>query len=262
MKIDELTITQTNAPSLDALLHHPARSAHRGAIIVAHGMLSFKESPKHRAICEVAAEHGVTAMRFDFRGRGSSAGDPELLTVTNEMADLRTVNHWLTSRGYGPIGWIGSSLGGTVALLEAANQSPDALVTMSSPAHLPASPRSAWHQQLPVEGDRVEVVPGVFISTRFFSDALTHDPVKAASAIKCPWLIAHGARDELIPEHDPREMARIAPRAELRIHPFADHRFSTQDQHDWLIHLVTSWILPRLAATAACRARSGSQPPR
>jgi len=63
-------------------MHHPEQGPTTSGVVVAHGMLSSKESDKHRMICEAAASAGTLALRFDFRGRGDSDGDPSILTVS------------------------------------------------------------------------------------------------------------------------------------------------------------------------------------
>jgi len=264
MRIEELLIHQADGPALAAAVYHPDTAAHRGAVVVAHGMLSFKESPKLVELCRACSAAGVLALRFDFRGRGSSGGDPEVLTISNEMADLSSVHSWLVSRGHGPIAWIGSSLGGTVALMLAPELRPGAIVSIGSPAHPPLEPRDAWSGRTsqdsgskqpgespgppaatapPPTETRIEIVPSVFILSRFFTDAATHDPVAAAASVTCPWLVAHGAQDEIVPVADARELAAACPSAELAVHPYADHRFSSLTHRAELVARVVSWTL-------------------
>lgn len=231
-------------PDLAAVLHLPSRPLPQAAVVVAHGMLSSKESAKHVKLCERCARAGLTALRFDFRGRGASAGDPELLTVSNEIADMLRVIEMLHERGLVRLAFIGSSLGGTVALLTAARSEPVALVTMASPAHLATEPRPEWrltkHQP---GGDRVRMAPGVLLSMEIFRDAHRHDPSAAARGIRCPWRILHGAADEVVPVTEARQLAAANATAELLIHPDADHRFSTDAWRAWLVEHASEHVI-------------------
>ena len=62
---------------IDARLH-PAEGTPRGAIVVAHPHPAHGGNMDHGVVvatCERAAAHGLTALRFDFRGVGRSEGD-------------------------------------------------------------------------------------------------------------------------------------------------------------------------------------------
>lgn len=245
-------LTNPRGERLAGWLHEPEGGGGRFGVVVAHGMLSSKDSPKHAAICERLASRGVVALRFDFAGRGESEGDPELLTVSREVEDLRTAVAWLRARLGAPVGVVGSSLGGTVAVLTAAGDAAvAALVTASSPAGVPTAPRAAWGAAAGGRRDgRVEVAPGVFIRDDFFRDAARHDVPAAAAAVACPWLVLHGRRDEVVPVSSAASLVRANPSARLEIHPDADHRFATAAWQGWLVDRVVGFLADRLLSGA------------
>jgi pimeloyl-ACP methyl ester carboxylesterase len=229
---------------LAGVLHRPQIEDNGLGVVVAHGMLSSKDSDKHRLICEAVAAGGATALRFDFRGRGESDGDPSDLTVSNEVEDLLASIAFLSERGQSRIAVVGSSLGGTVALLAGSvNRDPAGLVTIAAPARLPDKPRPAWGGSgTVVDEDPIEVAPGEFIHHSFFIDAERHDPIGAARSIGCPWLIIHGAADEVVPVQDAGFLADAAPASELKIHPTAGHRFDQPGERKWLVATVAGFI--------------------
>jgi dienelactone hydrolase len=243
-----LLIRNESGQALAAMLHQPEGRRNTAAVIIAHGMLSSKESAKHQELCTRAAAAGIMALRFDFRGRGESQGDPELLTISNEINDLRAVIATLQELGAVDLGVVGSSLGGTVALLTAAQHADlKALVSIASPAHLPTEPRPEWQVDAdPSNGQRVRLGPGTYLSTRLFDDARRHDPIHAAHDIRCPWLIIHGRNDEVVPVAEAGHLATANTGAELAIHPSADHRFSTDDTRKWLIDRVIRFLTRHL----------------
>jgi len=229
---------------LAGVVHHPQIEDNGLGVVVAHGMLSSKESDKHRSICDAAASSGATALRFDFRGRGESEGDQTDLTVSNEVADVLAWIAFLRDRGIPRIAVVGSSLGGTVSLL-AATRDPGliGLVTVAAPASFPKGPRESWGGTgRPTDEDVIEVAPGEFIHRGFFTDAERHDPITAARSIDCPWLIIHGARDEVITPEDAELLAAANPSAELNAHPTAGHRFDHPREREWLVETVAGFI--------------------
>jgi len=241
---ESITFSATGGLRLAGLLHSPSGEASGLGVVVAHGMLSFKGSEKHRAFCEAAAEIGAVALRFDFRGRGESDGDPHDLTVSNEVEDMAAAIAFLRNRDVDRIALVGSSLGGTVALLTAAADRDIAgLVTIAAPARLPDRPREAWGGNGQTGDDGlVEVAPGERIHRRFFSDAARHDPVAAASSIRCPWLIIHGGLDATVPPVDAHRFADAAPGAVVELRPNANHRFDDPPERRWLVSRVADHI--------------------
>ena len=241
---ETIRIETPAGPKLAGILHHPRVDDNAFGVVVAHGMLSSKDSDKHRMICEAAASFGATALRFDFRGRGESDGEPTDLTVSNEVKDLMAATAFLRARGLTRTAVVGSSLGGTVALLAGALDGGLAgLVTIAAPARLPDGPRKAWGGGGSIDGDLIEVGPGELIHRRFFIDAERHDPIGAARCIDCPWLVIHGGADDVVPAEEAKMLATANPKAELRVHPTAGHRFDQPDERGWLVEAVSSFVL-------------------
>jgi len=238
-----LSIATEQGLCLAAVVHHPVRHP-RLCAIVAHGMLSSKESLKHQRICGSLAEDGVLALRFDFRGRGDSEGDPALVTVSNEVADLKAVAAWLQRQTATPLVLVGSSLGAAVSLLVAPSLTNLAgLVTVACPARLPATtvPGRGFDNPRGSQ-EKIRVGPGTFLDAEFFVDARRHDPVAAARTITLPWLILHGDDDELVPVDDAHELARVCPSSRLLTLAGCDHRFSDQLQLQWLLSRIREFV--------------------
>jgi len=183
------------------------------------------------------ADAGVAALRFDFAGRGQSDGSLEQLTAAGQVEDLGAAVKEAASRGFTEIAVVGSSLGGAVSVLVAAdNTLVSAMVTMAAPARLPRSARPTWE---PIEDPE----RGETLGTAFFDDAVRHDIIAAAARIEVPWLILHGACDEVVPVSDADAFAAANPRARLVVHPEADHRFSESVHREWLVDQVTRFVV-------------------
>ena len=135
MNQSSLSIPSANGATLSAVLHEPAHSPH-GAAILCHGMESAKNSEKLIFLADALAERGILALRFDFRYVGESSGRFADITYSGEVEDLRAVYQFIQSRQPGKTAIFGSSMGGTVALLFAA-QEPNvaAVATLAAPLH-------------------------------------------------------------------------------------------------------------------------------
>ncbi len=232
MRVEDVGFVNPRGQHLAATVHRPEGTWPTWGTVVAHGMLSSKESPKHIALANLVAELGGGALRFDFAGRGDSEGDPTDLTVSGELDDLQAALAWLRGRGVDWVALIGSSLGGTVALLHAAADADiAALVTVAAPAVLPETPeavRGETVRRLP--GGLVETESGERIRETFFTDARHHNPLAAASRVACPWLVVHGMVDAVVPPEDASRLAGAATDARVVLVSDADHAsFSDHD---------------------------------
>lgn len=249
--VESLRFPSPRGQRLAACLHRPADRPPTGAVVVAHGMLSSKDSPKHQALADRLAAAGFAALRFDFTGLGESEGSQETLTVSREIEDLRAALQLLEDLLGLPAAVVGSSLGGTVAVLAAADRDDlRALVTISAPARLPHQPHASWDHGRGRNGDgRVEVARGTFLRREFFDDAARHDVVLAARAVRCPWLVVHGERDDVVPPADGHLLAAAARDAVLVAHPEAGHRFQRPELRRWLVDTTVDFLARTLASS-------------
>jgi alpha-beta hydrolase superfamily lysophospholipase len=197
------------------------------AVAMCHGMLSSKESEKLEALATALASRGLASLRFDMSGRGESGGDPRRILYSQERADCAAAVAFLRGHGHARTGLFGSSMGGAVAVLCAADD-PEiaAVVTLAAVARpalfldeVPFQELARWRAQGWFEYD------GVSISVEYIDEALRTDVLGAARRLGVPLLVLHGALDAVVPAEDGRLLAE-AGRGELCLYAQADHRFS------------------------------------
>lgn len=261
--IEKVSFPSRSGARLAGVWHLGGKPA---AVIVCHGMESCKEGTKPARLAAGLAERGYHALRFDFSYVGESEGDFEDLTISGEVDDLAGAWRLARERIDGPIGIIGSSLGGTVALLFAASEPGVAAVaTIAAPAHpgrlaqsLPESERERWRR----EG--IYEVHGMRLRSGFLADVESLDLPAALAKLRCPLLAAHGSEDAVVPFADAEDIARsVGGPAGVRGYAGADHRFSDAVLLDRLMDDLVDWMSARLeerlAAPVAAR-RAAVQP--
>lgn len=218
------------------------------AVVVCHGMLSSRGSPKHVAVCKRAAAAGALALRFDFAGRGDSEGTPDDLTISGEVDDLVGAVSFVRSRAAERLVVVGSSMGASVATLAAADLDLAGLVTVAGPVELPRAPRDAWGgPAVAVDGHRVRLSDGSLVPRGLFEDAGRHALVAAARRISCPWLVLHGARDPVVPASAAAVLSRSGHRTLCVVHPAAGHRFAASSERSWLVGAIGRFLAPLVA---------------
>jgi len=234
---------------LVGVLHRPATRADAAAILC-HGMESSKESEKIVALSRQLAERGIFALRFDFAGSGESEGKFEEMTYSGEVEDLRAAHDFVLQYQPQKVGIFGSSMGGTVATLFAAEEKTiAALATVAAPVH----PEKFTAKLLTPEGARQWRTRGYIIyhdrrlNISLHDDLERLDVPKAARTISCPALVIHGDKDDTVPVEEGRELfTALAGPKRLCIIEGSDHRL-TEPAHlqkaltesiDWLtVHL-------------------------
>ncbi len=118
---ERVVFSSGRGQKLVGFLHHPAAEP-KAAVILCHGMESSKESEKLATLSRRLSERGILALRFDFAGLGESEGKFEEMTYSGEVEDLRAAYEVVVKYRPKKIGVLGSSMGGTVALLFAAQE--------------------------------------------------------------------------------------------------------------------------------------------
>src|SRR5512136_2480268 len=89
----------------------------RAGVVICHGMLSYKDTPKFLAIAGGLEELGYAVLRFDFVGRGESEGDLLELDFARQEGEALAAIGELRKRGVEHVGLVGSSMGGAVAVM-------------------------------------------------------------------------------------------------------------------------------------------------
>jgi pimeloyl-ACP methyl ester carboxylesterase len=179
------------------------------AIVVAHGFTGNWRQPRvHKAIR--AFQSIGTVFAFDFRGHGGSTGE---CTVGNsEVLDLGAVVRHVRDQGFPSITTVGFSMGGGVALRQAAldrdsDQCVDAVVAVSAPAFWyyrgTRVMRMVHHLVMRPGGRRLMRARGIRLNSTPWPEPPPMQPVEAIAQLGgTPTLIVHGDQDRYFPmEH-------------------------------------------------------------
>jgi len=197
-----------------------------------HGFASSPKSTKVRYFTERFREHGVDVRCPDF-----NQPDFATMTVTRMLdqlgAEMRTPDR-------APVTLIGSSLGGTLAILAAAQcGAPVDRLILLAPAVMFAKP---GHHLLPPERIEVWRRRGVLsffhhadnaehdLNVAFYEDSLRYDSFNAT--IEQPTLIFQGLRDESVDYRTVEAFAKTRPNVTLSL---------LDDDHQLIASLPRIW---------------------
>jgi len=212
---------------LAGVLHSPNEET-SACVITCHGLYSSKDSEKYVDIGHKFSGEGLAVLRFDFRGCGESGGLFEDTSLTGRKEDLESALDFVEEQGYESIGVMGSSLGGTVAVLTAAkDRRVKALVTWATPCHLDELFREGL-----LEGfDKLRL------------DISKYNVVKAVKKTHCPILIVHGSLDQQVPLSHAKVLYENAKEPkDIQIIEGADHRLTDPSHRGRAVELTLEWF--------------------
>ena len=242
-----MTFKNRRGDTLSGVLHHPAGGKPKGAVILCHGMDSDKNSEKLIYLGRALAQQGMFALRFDFSYVGESSGKFEDITYSGELDDLRAAYALVGNDSPGKTAIFGSSMGGTVALLFAAEQTDiAALVTLAAPLHpenfpkrmLTAAQVEEWRHRgfMYFNGRRLNVA--------LLEDLESLNVAMVAKKISCPVLILHGDADEVVPVREAYELEKCLSRPKrLLIFEGGDHRLSNPVLMERALAQALAWLM-------------------
>ena len=222
-------------------------------VVLCHGMMSSKEGRKQTALADDLCVNGFSVLRFDFSFCGESEGQFGEITFKQEIDDLAHAVKWVQRNGAYPIGLVGSSMGGAVAVLYSQHDPAiKTLVAIAAVAHPLRIARQIealedhvvrWKEEGYQLGAEGSVGPG------FLEDAQHQDVITAVSKIKAPLLILHGGEDEIVPVEEAQDLFDNASGIrELKIIAGADHRFTRQEDLEWLLAATRDWFKKHLSS--------------
>ena len=159
----------------------PVNGASRGGAVVCHPLPTHGGTMHNKVVhtlAKSAAANDLTALRFNFRGVGTSQGQFD--QGIGETDDVTAAANWLRGLEDGPLLLGGFSFGAFVAVRAAVEIQPAALITIAPPV-------------------------------RMFEFGSLHPP-------QCPWLLIQGDADEIVDYTDVVNWARTLkqpPRLEI-----------------------------------------------
>lgn len=200
--------------------------------ILSHGLISSKESSKYMTLSGVFAEAGIASCRFDYHGCGESGGNIEETTLSIRLDNLSAiVDHVLSHPCVDPqkLGIIGSSFGGSTALLKAARD--DRIKCLS-----------LWATPYLLENKDDSTISDIAFKETIFTDFQTYDILSEAKKVSRA-LVIHGEADEVVPCAEGKAIyKRLNKPKGIEIIKGGDHIFSAEAHRNKAINLALNWF--------------------
>lgn len=259
---EPVTFKDEQGHLVSAVLSRPSKPS-RAVVVLCHGFLSNKNSTTNKALTRLLNDAGLATFRFDFFGQGQSEGRFEDITVALAVRQADASVALMRSTGYDGIGLVGSSFGGLVAILTAAQRRDIASLALKCPVvDFAEELRLEFGPEELMRWQSTDTVPNfmggadrVRLKFGFYEDCLRHIAYEPASRIVAPTLIVQGARDELVPLHQSQRLLEaLRGRKRLELLPEADHQFTRGEDFRAMTTAITEWLVSDLTPRGLCSA--------
>jgi pimeloyl-ACP methyl ester carboxylesterase len=247
---ERLSFVDPSGHRVASILAVPEGSTDR-IVVLCHGFLSGKNSTTNKTLTRMLTERGIATLRFDFFGQGDSQGPFEALTNTLAVGQTLSALDLVRQKGYRRVGLMGSSFGGLIAILTAAQRTDLACLALKCPV-------VDFAEELRLEFGEAEMgrwkatdtVPNIMGGTdrvalryAFYEDCLRHIGYEPARSITAPTVIVQGDQDEHVPLHQSRELYEaLQVKKHLEMLPGADHQFTKGEDFKHMTIVIADWL--------------------
>jgi pimeloyl-ACP methyl ester carboxylesterase len=219
--------------------------------VLCHGFLSGKNSSTNKTLTRLLFDRGIATLRFDFFGHGESDGPFEHITNTLALDQAQAALDLVGRKGYRRIGLMGSSFGGLVATLAAAQRTDLACLALKCPVvDFAEELRLEFGEAEMARWKTTDTVPNIMggpdrvaLRYAFYEDCLRRIAYEPARSITAPTLIVQGDHDEHVPLHQSQRLYEaLQAQKRMEILLGADHQFTKGEDFTRMTTLIAEWL--------------------
>lgn len=225
--------------------------------MLCHGFLSSKTSSTNNTLTRMLTGHGISTFRFDFFGQAESEGPFDQITVTLAIEQASAAIDLMRQRGFRRIGLMGSSFGGLVSILTAAQRTDlDCLALKCPVVDFAEELRLEFGDDGIAQWNATDTIPDILggpdrvkLRYAFYEDCLRQIAYIPARSIMAPTVIVQGDKDEHVPLHQSRQLYEaLRVKKHLELLPGADHQFTKGADFTRMTQIIADWLIQHLTS--------------
>ncbi len=225
--------------------------------MLCHGFLSSKTSSTNNALTRILTSHGIATFRFDFFGQAESEGPFDQITITLAVEQATAAIDLMRQKGFRHIGLMGSSFGGLVSILTAAQRTDlDCLALKCPVVDFAEELRLEFGDDGIAQWKATDTIPDILggpdrvkLHYAFYDDCLMQIAYNPAQSITAPTVIVQGDKDEHVPLHQSRQLYEaLQVKKHLEMVPGADHQFTKGADFTRMTRVIADWLIQHLTS--------------
>lgn len=225
--------------------------------VLCHGFLSSKTSSTNNALTRILTSHGIATFRFDFFGQAESEGPFDQITITLAVEQATAAIDLMRQKGFLHIGLMGSSFGGLVSILTAAQRTDlDCLALKCPVVDFAEELRLEFGDDGIAQWKATDTIPDILggpdrvkLHYAFYDDCLMQIAYNPAQSITAPTVIVQGDKDEHVPLHQSRQLYEaLQVKKHLEMVPGADHQFTKGADFTRMTRVIADWLIQHLTS--------------
>lgn len=226
-------------------------------MVLCHGFLSSKTSSTNKALTRTLTGQSIATFGFDFFGQAESEGPFDQLTTTLAVQQANTAIELMRQKGFSRIGLMGSSFGGFVSILTAAQREDLACLALKCPVvDFAEELRLEFGKDGMAEWKATDTIPNIMggpdrirLQYAFYEDCLRQIAYIPAQSITAPTVIVQGDQDEHVPLHQSRQLHKaLRVEKHLEMLPGADHQFTKGSDFTRMTNIIADWLIQHLTS--------------
>ena len=251
---ERLSFVDPGGHRVAAILTVPRGGTDRIAVLC-HGFLTSKISSTNNALTRLLIERGIATFRFDFFAHGESEGPFETITTMLAVEQTQAAVDLVRQKGFLTIGLMGSSFGGLVSILTAAQRTDLACLALKCPVvDFAEELRLEFGEEEMKQWKQTNTIPNILggsdripLRYAFYEDSLRQIAYEPAERITVPTLIVQGDQDEHVPLHQSQQLYEaLRAKKQFEMLPGADHQFSKGEDFNRMTTLIAGWLTDHL----------------
>ncbi len=254
--MDEVSFKDEDGFEVNCSLSIPEKA--RSVVVMSHGFGSNKDSGTYTELESILNKKQIGTLRYNHcafgqipKEKGGKYAVARDVTVSRALKNLKAAVSFARSCGDYGVALLGASFGGLISHLYASQDHDIAALVLKSSIY---NPVDFWRWRAGEKGIEQWEKQGWYhysdsledyiLDLGFWKDIQQYGAIDCRlSRIRCPTLIIHAGKDEIVPPSHAESLGKLIPGSELHILAEANHLYSNEGEKEYILQAISSFLI-------------------